>query len=332
MTDLISVVVPVYNVKKYLQECVDSLIKQTYSNIEILLIDDGSTDGSSELCDQIEKQDSRIRVIHKTNGGLSDARNNGIEVARGSYISFIDSDDFVAPNYFEVLYNAITKNNADLAMCGFERFKDEDIVDGIKTQSSMFVNIQKNEEVLRNVLYQIEQNVYSVAAPCKLYKVSNFKTLRFPVGKLNEDMAIIIEIMEMNSKIAVVHSNLYFYRINPNSITQQKFNKRRMDVIEISEKIMHKVSKRFPSLENAAKSTLYSRSFEMLTIAYNSTNKNEFIKEKEKLKHCIKTTRKDVLFDKYTRVTVKISSLLSFFSIRFVTIILSYIRKKRYEG
>ena len=123
--DLISVIIPVYNVEKYLKRCMDSVLKQTYSNIEIIIVDDGSTDTSGSLCDEYWKKDSRITVFHKENGGLSSARNFGLERVSGNYVCFIDSDDFIHENYISFMYDKIIKNDADICYCKSTKFTDD---------------------------------------------------------------------------------------------------------------------------------------------------------------------------------------------------------------
>lgn len=124
--ELVSIIVPVYNVEKYLKECIESIINQSFSNLEIILVDDGSTDESGNICDDFLNKDKRIKVFHKTNGGLSDARNYGINNSSGKYITFVDSDDLISPIFIDVLYNAIKQYDTHLSICGFQRFKDND--------------------------------------------------------------------------------------------------------------------------------------------------------------------------------------------------------------
>ena len=124
--ELISIIVPVYNVKDYLKKCVDSILKQSYNNIEVILVDDGSTDGSSIICDELKAMDSRVLVIHKENGGLSDARNCGVKEAKGKYVCFVDSDDFVDKDFVKILYTNIVDKSCDIAICRYEKFFDYD--------------------------------------------------------------------------------------------------------------------------------------------------------------------------------------------------------------
>lgn len=126
---LISIIVPVYNVEKYLKECIDSVISQTYKNLEIILVDDGSTDKSGEICDEYSKKDSRIKVIHKENGGLSDARNVALDIAKGEYIGFVDSDDYVEKDMFETLYKLAEEHNTEISSISFYKTLENEIID-----------------------------------------------------------------------------------------------------------------------------------------------------------------------------------------------------------
>lgn len=162
MNELISVVIPVYNVETYLDACVRSVMKQTYSNIEIILVDDGATDNSGEMCDFYAKEDSRVKVIHKDNGGLSDARNCGIEVTKGEFITFVDSDDIVSCKYIETLYSLIKNNNADISICNCVHcFDDTDI----QFSMSTYLEVLDSDSAINNLLYQ-KNSWYLLVAKC----------------------------------------------------------------------------------------------------------------------------------------------------------------------
>jgi glycosyltransferase involved in cell wall biosynthesis len=183
--DLISVIIPIYNVGDYLKKCVNSIINQTYKNLEIILVDDGSTDKSGILCDEFAKKDSRIKVIHKQNGGLSDARNCGIEASSGKFIAFIDSDDFIAPDFYEYLLSLQKENNADIAECNFIRvyeekqdefefpIKKENIILKTDGVGALFLFMSDDDEISTN----------SVVVWNKLYNKKLFEDIRFPVRK-----------------------------------------------------------------------------------------------------------------------------------------------------
>ena len=208
----VSIIVPAYNVEKYISTCVKSIKNQTYKNIELLIVDDGSTDNTSILCDKLAVNDNRVKVIHKENGGLSDARNVGIENAKGDYIGFVDSDDWISIDFFSQLIQLALKHNADIVVC--ERI----IVDrnglyncGITEE----VHVENSENAL-NVLYADEK--YKSHAWNKLYKRELFKDTRFPTGKMYEDIYIMHELFGMSSCVVFIDKGMYYYRQRDDSI------------------------------------------------------------------------------------------------------------------
>ncbi|MCR5223874.1 MAG: glycosyltransferase [Bacilli bacterium] len=217
---LISVIVPIYNVEEYLNKCVDSIIGQTYKNLEIILVDDGSPDNCPELCDEYLKIDKRVKVIHKKNGGLSDARNEGVRISTGEYISFIDSDDYVPNNFIEELFNGYIKEDADISICDIKViYDDKEIV-----EESM-----KGDEI--NQLNAI--NTPFAASACnKLFKSEIIKKCPFEVGKINEDIAVVIPIIANSKKIAYVTSTTYNYVQRDTSIQGVSFTDKRYDVFD----------------------------------------------------------------------------------------------------
>ncbi|MBR3225041.1 MAG: glycosyltransferase [Atopobiaceae bacterium] len=218
--DLVSIVVPVYNVERYLPTCVDSLLAQTYTDLEIILVDDGSTDHSPDLCDCYAKKNEHVRVVHKPNGGLSSARNAGIDVAEGTYIAFVDSDDYVDPCYIETLYNAITSSDADLALCAF------DLVDESRQRLgtiSLDPGIMSTEGFWGRYFVEGSSSVptgasAAVVAWNKLYKRSIFSTLRYAEGRLYEDEYILCDVISNCKRIVAVSDVLYFYLQRSGSI------------------------------------------------------------------------------------------------------------------
>lgn len=227
---LISVIVPVYNVEKYLEKCVNSILNQTYKNLEIILIDDGSPDGCPEMCDNLAKTDGRIKVIHKQNGGLSDARNVGIENATGKLISFVDSDDFLNTNYFETLYKNLTKTNSDISICSFVSVQENEIVDTTEFNSCevlTFTGMQKLEQ-----LYSKDHHVEFVTAWGKLYKTSLFETIKYPKGKINEDEFVCHKLLDSASKVCYQPVKYYYYLQRENSIMHQHYTKKNLAVFD----------------------------------------------------------------------------------------------------
>lgn len=224
MNELISVIIPVYNVEAYLEACVKSVMTQTYKNIEIILVDDGSPDNCPAMCDAYAAIDSRVRVIHKENGGLSSARNAGIDAASGDYLAFLDSDDLWSPYFLERLYFAITDTDADIAVCQFTQFEGDKVPQNPDKQSNLLLTKTEAFDCLFN-----EKNENMVIAPNKLYRRNIFKTIRYPVRKLHEDEAIIHEVIGASDRIVWIEEAHYFYRQTPGSITTAKFNLKRLD-------------------------------------------------------------------------------------------------------
>lgn len=227
--DLISVIVPVYNVEKYLPQCIDSILNQTEKNLEIILVDDGSLDNSGKICDEFSKKDDRIVVIHKKNNGLSSARNAGLEIAKGNYIGFVDSDDWLDKSMYEILLKLLKENNSDISCCDF--FKTANSDGSIPHIDNEIINSYNNIESLNN--FYNDLYTQTVVAWNKLYKRELFKDISYPVGKIHEDEGTTYKLYYKANKITYTNRPLYYYRITPNSITTSKFNKKRLDIIDV---------------------------------------------------------------------------------------------------
>ena len=226
----ISIVVPIYNVEKYLCRCIDSIINQTIKDIEVILVDDGSTDSCPKICDQYAQKDIRIRVIHKSNGGLSSARNEGIKVAQGQYIGFVDSDDYVNINMYEKLYNQAIEKGADIVQCHFKKvYEDEDYS---RLINECDVDELSNNEALLRLVKMGELHVQSVVAWNKIYKKELFQNISYPIGKLHEDEFTTYKLFANSSKIVDISQELYYYRQVEGSIMNRKFNVKRLDYLE----------------------------------------------------------------------------------------------------
>ena len=215
MDSKISVIVPVYNTRQYLDRCVESIVKQIYSNIEILLIDDGSTDGSSRLCDEWAKKDKRIKVYHKKNGGLSDARNYGLKHVVGEYVGFVDSDDWIEWDMYDVLLKEMMKNSADIVICGrcFE-FEKKSVIWGARTK---FLMGPKEAIVKLNSF-----SGFDMSACDKLYRRTVFKEIRFPFGRKCEDAYIMYKLFDCAKRIEYYPGYFYHYYQRKNSIARSK--------------------------------------------------------------------------------------------------------------
>ena len=234
MSDLVSIIVPIYGVEEYLSKCIDSIINQTYKNLEIILVDDGSPDKCPDICDAFEKKDERIKVIHKKNGGLSDARNAGIDTAHGDYIVFVDSDDWIENTMVEHLLFACKKYNVEMATCA--RY----ITDGHSTRAVAFngpARAYSAEEALNEILLGKSMDV---AAWDKIYVRNLFEEIRFPVGENNEDIAVFYKLVDLAGRVAHTGTTEYFYRSRPGSITKLKYS---TDARKIIEKNLNSIEK-----------------------------------------------------------------------------------------
>lgn len=229
--NLVSVVVPVYNVEKYLEHCVESIVKQTYLNIEVILVDDGSTDSSGKLCDSLANRDARIKVIHKSNGGLSDARNRAIDEARGEYLYFVDSDDYIPLDSIEYLLKKLKDSDSDIAIGGMLTTSklDESVIK--KETYTLFLN---NKEAVKELFYG---SYYTTSASAKLYKASLFNGIRYPYGKLNEDLFTTYKLLNRAEKVACSDKTVYYYYHRPGSIMNSAFNERKLDVVRALDQI-----------------------------------------------------------------------------------------------
>lgn len=315
---LITVVVPIYKVEQFLILCIESIIKQTYKNLEIILVDDGSPDNSGKICDEYAIIDSRIKVIHKTNGGLSEARNVAIDISKGEYITFVDSDDYLEILYIEKLYQAIIHNSSDIAICNFYFYKNTS--KNLKVAFHIRGNITLTaNEALKSLLYQ--KNI-ETSAWGKLFKKELWKTTRFPKGKLFEDISTIYKTFLDASRVTIIPDPLYIYRLRNDSIMGSKFNIKKMDAIYSSFEMVKGIQITGNSeLITAAYCRYISMCFNILF----QTKKDS--KEEEYILNEIKKYRKKTLTDCHARLKTKIALLLSFGNTFVLRIIYSKINQ-----
>ena len=232
MEDLISVIVPIYNVEEYLDECIESICNQTYDNLEIIMIDDGSTDRSGNIADKWAKLDKRCNIYHKKNEGISVARNCGIEKAKGKFLIFVDSDDLIEKNMIERLHQEIKKENVDIVCCGIKsrkNSKNEECY--FELEDRIFTFEEYLSEMYFHKTMQDETNIvipFTVAWN-KIYRATLFNNIRYPQGKIHEDSYIIHHLVYEAKKIKWINEPLYIYRERGGSIMQDKYSPKRMD-------------------------------------------------------------------------------------------------------
>ncbi len=251
---MISVLVPVYNVEKYLARCLDSILNQTYTDFEIILVDDGSTDKSGEICDQYRSQHNCIRVIHQENAGLAQVRNVSYANSKGKYITFVDSDDAIEKNYLETLINDIESTSADIAVCSWSEMTD----DGVRTeltwdQKEKGLQVWSTEEAVKSLLYQkaIDNNAWG-----KLYTRKVLEGVLYPAGRVYEDIATTYKTFLNAKRVCYRPAALYLYTTNTAGISQSAFSPKRMDLIDMAEGMFTDIAKRFSKYETAARARL----------------------------------------------------------------------------
>ena len=236
LEDIISIIVPIYNVEKYLKYCLDGILKQSYKNLEIILVDDGSTDRCGQICDEYAMIDERIKVIHKPNAGLADARNTGLKYAIGNYIGFIDSDDYIYPSFYEELFALIKKYNADIAECEFKRINESNIENckeilNNENEKRIIVEKEENNTEALELLYgpRLQPYIKKVVVWNKLYKKDLLDNVSFPVGKLHEDEYTTFQIINKAKKIISTNRVLHGYIQTNNSIMRQEIKQKRIE-------------------------------------------------------------------------------------------------------
>lgn len=305
MGDMIHIVVPVYNNKLYLKKCVDSILKQTYQNIRIVLVDDGSTDGSGDICDEYLRADNRVHVIHQSNSGASVARNAGIEFVRQNYstgyIAFVDSDDYIDPNMYEEMIDIALQQDADIVECGYRWIKPEGIVDKNNTgKTHEFTGIEACEQ-----LYFGEQlyGGISIVPWNKLYNISLFKDIRYPEGIIYEDVATTPRLLYNATKVIKYDKNLYNFYFSPNSVTRSGWSKKNLDSIEAT-----KIAKDFFGCVGAQRIEQFVESLyfnNLLTGFYESTVRN-FLPERNMLKNMLLSEKKRMYANGYIGQSFKV--------------------------
>ena len=238
MNPIVSIIVPIYNVEEYIHECVDHLLNQTYPHLEIILVDDASPDNCPQICEEYAMKDPRIRVLHKPNGGLSDARNAGMAIATGEYFVFVDSDDYIVNDAVEQLVYMVERTGTKLACFGYST-KPDNLAKGIDSN----ISVANSKEMIRFIL---TENTVHTSAWGKIYHRNLFATVQYPKGKIYEDYATMYRLIDQIDQIAYASTKKYFYRTNPTSITGGRFYPRQLQYFEISEQVMAYIAQKYP--------------------------------------------------------------------------------------
>ena len=302
--ELISVVVPVYNVERFLEKCITGIINQTYTNFELILVDDGSTDQCPEICNRFADKDQRIRVIHKENGGLSSARNKGIELVNGNYVTFIDSDDWIDSRYLEYLYKLVVNNAAQISVCDLY-----DSIDGDMPHCSLAAEEVLNAESALELMFY--QTGFTNSASGKMFVKDLIPYLTFPVGKFHEDLWTIYKAIAHADTVAYGRSSLYCYLHHNGGISHSHiFDKNTADLIEGINEIETYISYSFPKIIKSVHSRKFSCIAQILFSQYNNPNK---AMDQEKYWSWIVSHRMEIACDKKERTKNMLAAVISFF-------------------
>lgn len=305
---MVSVIIPVYNVQDYLARCIDSVLAQTYTDLEIILVDDGSLDSSGDICDEYDLKYRHLRVIHKVNGGLSDARNAGLDVAQGQYVTFIDGDDYVHPRFVEALMNTIQQTGAQIAACTWQELKDGDTPRTVNVENASCKTFSQ-QEAINTVFYQGELNH---SACSRIFETQLFHDLRFPEGALYEDLAIIYPLLRKVEKVALLKAPMYYYMHRTGSIITT-MSLRRTHVLDHLEKLEEQVTSEAPQYLPAVRSRHLSACFNMLRLM--PAKDPQWQPIKERCWKYIKNMRNLCIKDRHVRLKNKAAILLSYLGV-----------------
>ena len=290
MEDKISVVIPVYKVEEYLDECLESVVNQTYKNLEIILVDDGSPDNCPKICDEWAKKDNRIKVIHKKNGGISDARNAGIKEATGNYISFVDSDDYIEKNLYEIAIKKIKQNEVQIFIFGRSYLYGNKKESKNSNEVELIMDTQDALDKMNMFQY------YDDATWDKIYERKLFDNIEYPKGKLCEDWYTTYKVIDRAKKVVFNSTPLYVYRQRQNSITHSNNVKVNREPIYASKEVLEFIRKKYPNIEkNALSKYVFACIGVYNNYLYYTKNTK---KEKEELLHIVKENYKNVIKNK----------------------------------
>ncbi|MBQ8210016.1 MAG: glycosyltransferase [Clostridia bacterium] len=313
MLPRISVIVPIYNVEKFLPKCIESLITQSYENLEIILVDDGAKDSSGTICDEYAGKDSRIKVIHKENAGVAEARNTGMANMTGEYFCFVDGDDNVHPDYVKTMYSLICEYNADIAMCAYV-FKWTDGREW-KTRNAEFpethIFSHTGKDALINMLYS---NIYTPSCCCKLFNRQNC-IFRFPSHFIGEDMLAGVEYLLSANKVALVNKSLYYYMQHNESVMHSINPDKIYDIVKSGDEILKLIPDDDKKLQKAASFYIVQKNLSCLMKLYGLKNQTY---RTTHIFNNIKKHRMNVITDNNADIITRLNCIVSFFGLKIL--------------
>lgn len=302
---LISIIVPVYNVNKYLRECLDSICSQEEINSEIILVDDGSTDSSGEICDEYAGKHGNIKVIHKQNGGLASARNAGLDVMSGDYVGFVDSDDYIAADMYKIMLHAMTQTGSGVACCS--RFR---VIDGKVTAMPKPVTapaLISGKDIIRSLLMDKEM---TYSACDKLFKAELFEEVRFPKENLpSEDMPCIYGILKRVESVVYIGQAKYYYRLVNSSISKKEFSQRNISTLYYNQDIYNDVIKSMPELKSEAVFSLVQCTTSIYARMMKDGKQKECKNEKRYMERLISKKIPDIIRNPYLSFNAKLVAM-----------------------
>ena len=301
---LVSVIIPIYNIENYLSACLDSIINQSYQNLEILAVDDGSSDDSYKIASVYAAKDKRIKVLQKPNGGLSDARNYGYDHCHGEYVAFIDGDDYISKYYIETLIHAIIANNSDISTCKYKLAytTNDKSLENKPTEESKTLSA---EEALRSLFYQKD---VTTSAWGKLYKKELFADIKYPKGKKYEDLATTYKVFAKANKVTICNAKLLYYMQRESSIMGQAFKPERLDGLRFAEEAVDFTKKYYPNLEKAASNRVFMEAVHIFEEINPRTNKDA----RDQVWQVIKQYRSIVKSDKQSKKNMRAYARVSY--------------------
>ncbi len=321
---LISIIVPVYKVEDYLPRCIDSIIQQTYHNIEIILVDDGSPDKSGKICDKYAQKDTRIRVIHKKNGGQADARNIALDKATGEYIVFVDGDDFVAEDYVECLYALVANGKAQIGITLAQIF-EEGTIPLVDNRKNVPVNMMDCNQAIISMFYQKD---FDTAPWGKIFQKDLFREMRFPTLRAYEDLGLIYRLIQRCTNVAFCKRKTYYYLLRKSSTEGSPFNPNKYDsAIKILAQLEQDRREMSPAVQRALDCRMLSFLFHVLLEI-----PKDYPEMRMNLMRKIKILRNLVMFDKNARKKARLAALLSYGGNTIVSVLFSWINKRKKEN
>lgn len=317
---LITVVIPVYNVENYVYDCIQSVINQTYKNLEIIVVNDGSTDNSGDICDELAKSDNRVKVIHKKNGGLSSARNIGIDNANGTYIVFVDSDDTIDCSMIEKLLNICCNNCADIAICN-RYYVYDDGKKKLRYPKNKYDLIMNSEEAIKELN---SFRYFDMSAWGKIYSINLFREIRFPIGKLSEDYFIMYKLFDSATRIVCNFEPLYYYYQRKGSISKKA--ELHYDFVQAAYEQMRYVERKYPKLVKCVHAAYASAATTVYGIVLKSGGKVRK-KDRKRLQEIVRNNFKYVFLCDNLSFQRKVQLILFSLSLDLYDIIFSFYNK-----